>query len=175
MKNYNQMANDVLRRIEEHKTLQRNRRKTMKKVMLPICCFCLVTLLGLGLWKGNFLEGIKPIETEDSTIVGEKDYVESDKNNQPDIAVDVIGIVKYNGVNYVQLQNYTSTKKYTPNEYLGEAINFEGTYQRYLSEVAGGLYNVKEDPNILLVELKNSEYKNYVILCKEENQDDNQG
>ena len=79
MKNYNEMANDVLRRIGEHETLQRNRRKVMKKVILPICCFCLVALLGLGLWQGDFFESTKPIKMEDSTIVGEKDYVEPDK------------------------------------------------------------------------------------------------
>ena len=64
MKNYNEMANDVLRRIGEHETLQRNRRKVMKKVIIPICCFCLVALLGLGLWQGDFFESTKPIKME---------------------------------------------------------------------------------------------------------------
>ena len=72
-----------------------------------------------------------------------------------------------NGENYVQCS--TTTKAYTPDKYLGEASDFEGTYNTYLSEFAGGLYNVKEDPNVLLVELKNSEYTDYVILIKEQN------
>ena len=79
MKNYNEMANDVLRRIGEHETLQRNRRKVMKKVILPICCFCLVALLGIGLWQGNFFNSKPPITLDDSTIIGEKDY-EDDKD-----------------------------------------------------------------------------------------------
>mgnify|MGYP006319013875 CR=1 FL=1 len=62
MKNYNEMANDVLRRIGEHETLQRKRRKVMKKTIIPICCFCLVALLGLGLWQGDFFESTKPIK-----------------------------------------------------------------------------------------------------------------
>ena len=117
----------------------------MKKVILPICCFCLVALLGLGLWQGDFFESTKPIKMEDSTIVGEKDYVEPDKNNQTSNAGDVIGMVKYNGANYVQCS--TSVKAYTPHEYLGEAYDFEGTYQTYLRDVAGGLYiTVLTDP-----------------------------
>ena len=140
----------------------------MKKVMLPICCFCLVSLLGLGIWQGDFFEGTKPIKMENSDIVGEKDYVEPDKSNQTSNVGDVIGMVKYNGANYVQCS--TSVKTYTPDEYLGEAYDFEGTYKTYLSDLAGGLYMTKEDPNVLLVELKRDEYVDYVILIKEQNQ-----
>ena len=49
MKNYNEMANDVFRRIGEYETAERNKRKIMKKTILPICCLCLVALLGIGL------------------------------------------------------------------------------------------------------------------------------
>ena len=168
MKNYNEMANDVLRRIGEHETLQRNRRIAMKKVILPICCFCLVAFLGLGLWQGKFFDNTKTTELKDSNIIGEKDYIEPDTNSQINNHGDIIGTVKYNGAYYVQCS--TNTKIYTPDKYLGEALDFEGTYQTYLSEFAGGLYIAKEDPNVLIVELKNGEYTNYVILMKEENQ-----
>ena len=195
MKNYNEMANDVLRRIGEHETLQRNRRNYMKKVILPICSFCLVALLGITLWQGDFFGNTPPIELDDSTIIGEKDTTNdtdgSVENNDidgdwshngqevpPSDSInsatsensdlgDRIGMVKYGGANYVQCS--TTTKAYTPDKYLGEASDFEGTYNTYLSEFAGGLYNVKEDPNVLLVELKNSEYTDYVILIKEQN------
>ncbi len=167
MKNYNEMANDVLRRIGEHENDQRNRRKVMKKAIIPICCFCLVALLGLGLWHGDFFSNTKPIELEDSTIIGEKDYIEPETNSQPSNVGDVIGMVKYGGANYVQCS--TSTKVYTPDKYLGDAYNFEGTYQTHLSDVAGGLYITKEDPNVLMVELKHGEYVDYVILIKEQN------
>lgn len=178
------MANDVLRRIGEHETLQRNRRKVMKKVILPICCFCLVALLGLGLWQGDFFESTKPIKMEDFTIVGEKDYVEPDKNNQTSNAGDVIGMVKYNGANYVQCSTNTQISTeiypetvtvYTPGKYLGEAEDFEGTYQNDFDDIVGGLYMTKEDPNVLMVELKNGEYNDYVILIKEQNQSNSQG
>lgn len=166
MKNYNEMANDVLRRIGEHQTLQRSRRKVMKKRILAICCLCLVALLGIGLWQGDFFANEKPIELEDSTVIGEKDYVDPDTNSQSTAVGDFIGMVKYNGANYVQCS--TSTKAYTPNEYLGEANDFDGSYQIHQSKVAGGLYNVAEDPDVLLVEIKNGEYTDYVILMKEQ-------
>ena len=201
MKNYNEMANDVLRRIGEHETLQRNRRKVMKKVIIPICCFCFVALLGLGLWQGDFLNITSQMGLGDSTSAGEKEQFEekdgsvdndeidgdfslnsegtlpsnsinsaSSKGSKTD---DVIGMVKVNGVSYVQCS--TTTKTYTPDKYLGEAYDFEGTYQTYLSDVAGGLYITKEDPNVLMVELKNSEYTDYVILIKEQEQSNKQG
>ena len=170
----------------------------MKKVILPICSFCLVALLGITLWQGDFFGNAPSVELEDSTIIGEKDTIndidgsvenndidgdwspngqeippsnstnsatsESGGTNNNDV-IDIIGMVKYGGANYVQCS--TTTKAYTPDKYLGEASDFEGTYNTYLSEFAGGLYNVKEDPNVLLVELKNSEYTDYVILMKE--------
>lgn len=167
MKNYNEMANDVLRRIGEYENDQRNRRKVMKKVIIPICCFCLVAILGLGLWQGDFWGNTPAVELEDSTIIGEQDYIEPETNNQSGNVGDVIGMVKYGGANYVQCS--TSTKVYTPDKYLGEAEDFEGTYQMDFEDIVGGLYMAKEDPNVLLVELKNSEYTDYVILIKEQN------
>lgn len=204
MKNYNEMANDVLRRIGEHETEQRNKQKTVKRVIMPICCFCLVAILGIGLWQGNFFNSKPPITLDDSTIIGEKDTIDdkdgsggnddidghwspngqeappSDSSNSAtsessgttndNDVIDVIGMVKVDDITYVQCS--TTTEIYTPNKYLGEAYDFEGTYQTHLSDVAGGLYNVKEDPNILMVELKNGDY---VILIKEQNQGDKQG
>ena len=167
MKNYNEMANDVLRRIGEHENDQRKRRKVMKKRILSICCFCLAALLGITLWQGDFFGNTPSTQLENSTVTGEQDYIEPETNNQSGSVGDVIGMVKYGGANYVQCS--TTTKAYTPDKYLGEASDFEGTYNTYLSEFAGGLYNVKEDPNVLLVELKNSEYTDYVILIKEQN------
>lgn len=172
MKNYNEMANNVLRRVGEHQIKQRNRRKVMKKTILPICCFCFVAFLSLGLWQGNFFKNTPSVELEDSTIIGQKDYIEPETNSQSNGECDVIGMVKYSGANYVQCS--TSTKAYTPDKYLGEAYDFEGTYQTHLSDVAGGLYMTKEDPNVLMVELKHGEYVDYVILIKEQNNSNQQ-
>lgn len=167
MKNYNEMANDVLRRIGEHETLQRNRRKDMKKIIIPICSFCFVAILGIGLCQGNLFGKTPSVELDDSTIIGEQDYIEPETDTHSSGVGDVIGMVKYNGANFVQCS--TTTKVYTPDKYLGEADDFEGTYQTNFCDVSGGLYMTKEDPNVLMVELKHGEYVDYVILIKEQN------
>lgn len=140
-----------------------------------ICCFCLVALLGIGLWQGDFFGNTPSVELEDSTIIDEQDYIElePETNNQSDGVGDVIGMVKYGGANYIQCS--TTTKTYTPDKYLGEAYDFEGTYQTNFSDIVGGLYMTKEDPDVLMVELKNSEYTDYVILIKEQKQSNKQG
>ena len=164
MKNYNEMANDVLRRIGEHENNQRNRRKNMKKVILPICCFCLMAILGIGLWQGEYFSKTPSVKTENSTVIDENNYAQPQTNNQSSEDREFIGMIKYGGANYVQCS--TSTKAYTPDKHLGEACDFEGTF--HLKDGVGGLYNVKEDPNVLMVELKDGEYTEYVILIKEQ-------
>lgn len=187
MKNYNELANDVLRRIGEYETKKRIRRKVMKRVVTPVCCCCVAALLVIGLWQGDFFKTTPSVTLDDSTVIGDKDYISpedlndfekeqvssrnsnstSEINSQSNDLIDVIGTVKVDGVSYVQCS--TDTKVYTPGEYLGNAYDFEGTYQMYLSDIAKGLYITKEDPNVLMVELKHGEYIDYVILIREEN------
>ncbi len=167
MKNYNEMANDVLRRIGEHETEQRNRRKVMKKVIIPICSLCLVAILGIGLWQGDFFSKTPPSLLDDSSITGEQNYIEPETSNQSSMVGDVIGMVQYGGANYVQCS--TTTRVYTPDKYLGKVYDFEGTYQiDNHKDIVGGLYISMEDPDVLMVELKNGEYTDYVILIKEQ-------
>ena len=81
MKNYDEITNDLLERRDQYETEQRNKRKVMKRAIMPICCFCLVALLGIGLWQGNFFNSKPPITLDDSTIIGEKDWID-DANKQ---------------------------------------------------------------------------------------------
>lgn len=83
MKNYNEMANDVLSRIEEHKTAQRNRRKTVGRVVTPLCCLCLVALLSFGIWQGGMFGTTPP------TINGEQTLNGDNKNPNPNESEDV--------------------------------------------------------------------------------------
>ena len=71
MKNYNEMANDVLRRIGEHETAQRNRRKTVSRIVTPLCCFCLVALLGFGMWQGGMFGTTPPAISGEQTLSGD--------------------------------------------------------------------------------------------------------
>lgn len=76
MKNYNEMASDVLRRIGEYETEQRKKRKILNRVIIPVCSACFVALMGIGLWQADFWRNKPPIDLEDSTVIGEKDWVD---------------------------------------------------------------------------------------------------
>lgn len=84
MKNYNEMANDVFRRIGEHETAQRNRRKTVGRIVTPLCCFCLVAFLGFGMWQAGVLNVNAPDKTvEDALYPGIKDHFDENKGEYP--------------------------------------------------------------------------------------------
>ena len=72
MKNYNEMANDVLRRIGEHEIEQRNRRRTVSRVVAPLFCLCLIALIGLGMQPNEIItnpdETLPITENTDQTI-----------------------------------------------------------------------------------------------------------
>lgn len=90
MKNYNEMANDVLRRIGEHETEQRKRRKTISKIVTPLCCCCLVALLGFGMWQGGMFNATPPTISGDQSLNGDNNHTNpnestgqnNDKQNQ---------------------------------------------------------------------------------------------
>ena len=48
MKSYEKMAEDVFTRIDEIETKRSIQRKTITKVVTPICCVCLIALAGFG-------------------------------------------------------------------------------------------------------------------------------
>ena len=101
MKNYNEMANDVLRRIGEHETEQRNRRKTVSRILTPLCCFCLVALLGFGMWQGGVFNTTSPDQTlEDALYPGIKDNFDESKGESPNnpAANNKIVINSINGI-----------------------------------------------------------------------------
>ena len=54
MKNYNEMADDVLRRIGEYKSAQKNRRKKAAVISGAVCCGAIAVLAGIGIQKGGF-------------------------------------------------------------------------------------------------------------------------
>ena len=56
MKTYEQMAHDALRRIEEYENGRRERRKAFVRAVVPALSFCIVALLGIGLWKSGVLD-----------------------------------------------------------------------------------------------------------------------
>ncbi len=53
MKNYKEMANDVIRRIDEYQTAYKRKKTIITYTATALCCICLVTLLGFGLWQSG--------------------------------------------------------------------------------------------------------------------------
>lgn len=75
---------------------------------------------------------------------------------------DVIGMVIVDGTTYVQFE--TDGKTYTPDECIGAADAYEGTYQTDMQDVSAKLYTTKEDSDVLIVKLVNGAI---VVLMKE--------
>ncbi len=74
MKNCNEMVNSLLERREQYETEKKNRRKMLTRTITPLCCMCLVALLGFGAWQSGLLEK-QPMQTaEDAVVPGTKDW-----------------------------------------------------------------------------------------------------
>lgn len=71
MKSYEKMAEDVFSRIGEIEVKKSQQRKTVAKVMTPICCVCLIALAGFGF--SQFGEE-PPILVDNSSNVSVESY-----------------------------------------------------------------------------------------------------
>lgn len=71
MKSYEKMAEDVFYRIGEIETKKTQQRKTVAKVVTPICCVCLIALAGFGF--SQFGEK-PPILVDNSSSVSVESY-----------------------------------------------------------------------------------------------------
>lgn len=88
------MANNVLRRIGEHEAKQRNKRKILNSVIMPICCLCLVALLGIGLWQSDLFKTTAPIDSGESPTVTEEDCLEIDYSSEYTVSNTVLDSAK---------------------------------------------------------------------------------
>jgi hypothetical protein len=55
MKNYEEMAQNVLRRIDEYENEKRIRRAKITKAAASVTPVCAAAVIGIGLWKGGVL------------------------------------------------------------------------------------------------------------------------
>ena len=79
MKNYDELTNDLLERRDRYVADQKKRRKRVMSVATSLCCFCLVALLGFGMWQGGMFDAKPPITLDDSINIGDKDYINPDE------------------------------------------------------------------------------------------------
>ena len=79
MKNYDELTNDLLERRDRYVADQKKKRKRVMGVATSLCCFCLVALLGFGMWQGGMFDAKPPITLDDSINIGDKDYINPDE------------------------------------------------------------------------------------------------
>ncbi len=85
MKNYDELTNDLLERRDRYVADQKKNRKRVMGVATSLCCFCLVALLGFGMWQGGMFNTTPPDQTlEDALYPGIKDYFDESKGESAD-------------------------------------------------------------------------------------------
>ena len=85
MKNYDELTNDLLERRDRYVADQKKKRKKVMGVATSLCCFCLVALLGFGMWQGGMFNTTPPDQTlEDALYPGIKDNFDESKGESPD-------------------------------------------------------------------------------------------
>ncbi len=145
----------------EKRTAVSKKRKTIVIAIIAVFCICLVVLVGVSIKRRNSGETAPTEEIQTSKKVNKK-LPEKGFGPEPG-ECEVLGVVIVEGKTYVQTT--TDKKSYTPDVYLGEASDFEGTYKTQLTDVKGKVYTVKESKDILIVKIKNG---SVVTLVKSE-------
>ena len=85
MKNYDELTNDLLERRDRYVADQKKKRKRVMGIATALCCFCLVALLGFGMWQGGMFNTTPPDQTlEDALYPGIKDNFDESKGESPD-------------------------------------------------------------------------------------------
>ena len=85
MKNYDELTNDLLERRDRYVADQKKKRKKVMGVATSLCCFCLVALLGFGMWQGGMFNTTPPDQTlEDALYPGIKDNFDESRGESPD-------------------------------------------------------------------------------------------
>lgn len=73
MKNSDEIVNILLERRESHKEMQKIKRKRITKIVSFTSCFCLVALLGVGVWQNGLLDKKPQISNND--IINNSDNI----------------------------------------------------------------------------------------------------
>lgn len=155
MKNYNEMTEDVLRRIAEEKAIQKKRKKTAIRIAVPAVCACVCLLGGVGIYHNFNTPAIFNKEPNKSGV-----YVPEIKLEHSEYSSDSLAyaILVYNGAVYTNSDYFNYGNKNTAfdliGDYIGEAVDsydscfFHKTYEElskteFASSFSGKVYSVK--------------------------------
>lgn len=127
MKNCDEMINSLLERREQYIVKQKRKRKMLTRAVTVMCCVCLVTLLGLGIWQGDRLNSLPAHTTGDAIYPDIKNTFNESKGepvNTPDannkIVVGQIDTLS-SAENFIGLfwNDFVEMNKAELNEYYG--------------------------------------------------------
>lgn len=186
MKNYKEMANDVIHRIDEYETIHKQKRTKIIYITISLCCVAFVALLTFGLWQNRQFNSKLSEPLTIATDIKEKNNTCENNDNSTNISSsnyavskelqeqidklesqssDSLGWIVYEGRIYLQIGDISNIQL---NKYLGCASEFQGSYQRQPSkpynpseDVDGELYSVLDNPDLIFIKLDNG---GYVIL-----------
>ena len=146
MKNSNEMFNSLLERRDRYIAEQRRKRKAFIRTATPVCCLCLIVLLGVGIWQSGLLGqpdipmGSSSVDNSPSSTAKDEYAVYTDSVKLPEntsgAAFDMIGCLVYKGKVYTQsadangIDNSAIAEKLV-GEYIGEA---KGTLDEWSSQ-----------------------------------------
>lgn len=84
MKNRDEMVNSLFERRECYNAEQKKKRTMLARTAASLCCVCLVTLLGFGIWHSGVFSNTPPDKTAaDAIYPGVKDTFDVSKGESP--------------------------------------------------------------------------------------------
>lgn len=146
MKNYDEMANDVFRRIDEYRVEQKRKRKVVARTVTSLCCVCLVSLMGVGIWQsgifGQFNSLQRDVPTQGGNSIGntsDEYAVFTDSINLPENtleeAASMIGCLVYKGKVYTQSADFYTYDSAIAEQLVGEYVGkAKGTLDEWSSQ-----------------------------------------
>ena len=84
MKNYDELTNDLLERRDCYVVEQKKKRKKVISVASSLCCVCIATVLGFGIWQRDLLNTYTDQIIEDALYPGIKDNFDESKGESSD-------------------------------------------------------------------------------------------
>lgn len=160
MKNYNEMAQSVLSRINEYEAVRKRKKKIFIKTAVPACCLCAAVIAGVAI-HGAGAKGAVSVP-QNSLPESRENISESSENSSGSdgkkfaYADDMCGVVIVDGKVYIQdFSDYAIDETFTADKSIGDARDFEGTYKKKDGNISAEIYSVKESENVLLVKLGN--------------------
>lgn len=183
MKNYNEMADDVIRRIGEYEVKQKHRRENITKIVSAVSVGCLAVLIGVGIWNAGTDEGetikqnydnIKETNTlssfndNDRDVVNEGNGVTIPKmevflSKRDGVEMDMLAFFIYEGRVYVSLGEIVDNNAEIVGEYLGTSTGMidewtpKDGYVDFAGSIEGDFYSVNGYDKEFMLCMKDSD------------------